>query len=49
MIKLWHDKAWEEYLYWQGQGKKTLKRVNTLLKDIDRNALINALTCQTQP
>ncbi|MDR0654315.1 MAG: Txe/YoeB family addiction module toxin [Synergistaceae bacterium] len=29
--------AWEDYLYWQAQGKKTIKRVNQLLKDIDRN------------
>ena len=38
MIKVWHEKAWEEYLYWQGRDKKTLKRINALLKDIDRNA-----------
>ncbi len=29
--------AWAEYLYWQTQDKKTLKRINTLLKDISRN------------
>ena len=29
--------AWEEYCSWQGQDKKTLKRVNELLKDIVRN------------
>ena len=29
--------AWEDYLYWQTQDKKTLKRINLLLKDIDRN------------
>jgi toxin YoeB len=29
--------AWEDYLYWQVQDKKTIKRVNQLLKDIDRN------------
>lgn len=29
--------AWEEYLYWQTQDKKTLKRINALLKDISRN------------
>ena len=38
MIKVWHEKAWEEYLYWQARDKKTLKRINALLKDIDRNA-----------
>ncbi len=29
--------AWEEYLYWQTQDKKTLKRIYALLKDISRN------------
>jgi len=33
----WEEKAWLEYLYWQTQDKKTLKRINNLLKDIDRN------------
>ena len=37
MNKIWHDEAWEDYLYWQTQDKKTLKRINQLLKDIDRN------------
>ncbi len=31
------EKAWEEYLYWQMQDKKTLKRINVLLQDINRN------------
>ena len=31
------ERAWDEYLYWQTQDKKTLKRINQLLKDIDRN------------
>ena len=26
--------AWEDYLYWQGQDKKTLKRINQLLREI---------------
>lgn len=33
MRKLWHDEAWEEYLYWQSQDKKTLKKINRLLTD----------------
>lgn len=37
MIKVWHEKAWEDYLYWQTQDKKTLKKINRLLTDIDRN------------
>lgn len=31
------EKAWEDYLYWQSQDKKTLKRINLLLQDISRN------------
>jgi len=37
MDKIWSDGAWEDYLYWQDQDKKTLRRVNQLLHDIDRN------------
>ena len=37
MNKIWSDEAWEDYLYWQMQDKKTLKRINMLIKDIDRN------------
>jgi toxin YoeB len=32
MIKAWYDDAWEEYVGWQTQDKKTLKRINALLK-----------------
>lgn len=31
------EKAWQDYLYWQTQDKKTLKRINQLLQDIERN------------
>lgn len=37
MRKLWNDEAWNEYLDWQTKDKKTLKRINRLLNDIDRN------------
>ena len=37
MNKLWADIAWEDYLYWQTQDKKTLKRINALIKDIERD------------
>lgn len=37
MKKLWEDTAWEEYLYWQTQDKKTLKKINKLIADIERN------------
>ena len=39
MIKAWDDEAWEDYLYWQSQDRKTLKRINALLRDIDRNGM----------
>ena len=29
--------AWEQYQYWQTQDRKTLKKLNKLLTDIDRN------------
>ena len=29
--------GWEEYLYWQSQDKKILKKINSLLKGIQRN------------
>ncbi len=37
MRLLWEDRAWSDYLYWQTQDKKTLKRINGLIKDIQRN------------
>ena len=37
MKKLWSDEAWEEYLYWQTQDKKIIRKINNLIKDIDRN------------
>lgn len=37
MGTLWEDNAWDDYLYWQTQDKKTLKRINALIKDIQRN------------
>lgn len=36
MRKIWYDRAWEDYLYWQAQDKKTLRRINTILRDIER-------------
>ncbi|MEY8413667.1 Txe/YoeB family addiction module toxin [Lachnospiraceae bacterium 62-26] len=35
--KIWSDDAWEDYLYWQTQDKKTLKRINQLIRDIEQN------------
>ena len=37
MEKKWAEKAWSDYLYWQDNDKKALRKINELLKDIDRN------------
>lgn len=37
MKLLWDESAWEDYCYWQKQDKKTLKRINALIKDVQRN------------
>ena len=34
---LWEDEAWQEYTDWQKQDKKTLRKINHLIKDIQRN------------
>ena len=36
MHLIWFEKAWKDYLYWQSQDKKTLKRINELIKDLER-------------
>ena len=41
--KIWSDDAWEDYLYWQTQDKKTLKRINQPIKDIERNGPLSGL------
>ncbi len=33
----WHPQAWEDYLYWQQEDKRILKRINALIKDIQRS------------
>lgn len=43
MNKIWTDEAWDDYLYWQTQDKKTLKKINELIKDIERNGNMNGI------
>ena len=38
MNKAFTDIGWEDYLYWQTEDRKTLRKINTLLKDIERNS-----------
>lgn len=37
MNKLFTSVGWEEYIYWQTEDRKVLKKINNLLKDIERN------------
>ena len=37
MNLLWTDAGWEDYLYWQNEDRKILKRINELIKDVNRN------------
>jgi toxin YoeB len=33
---MWTAEAWDDYVYWQGQDKKRLRRINQLIKDMQR-------------
>lgn len=37
MNKLFTDNGWKDYVYWETEDKKTLKRINKLIDDINRN------------
>ena len=37
MRKVFSDAAWDDYLYWQNQDKKTFRRINQLIRDIERD------------
>ena len=39
MRKTWTDQGWDDYLYWQQQDKKTLRKINDLVRDIERNGV----------
>ena len=34
------EEGWEDYLYWQSQDKKTLKKINRLIKSIERDGVL---------
>ncbi|WP_183331214.1 Txe/YoeB family addiction module toxin [Halomonas campaniensis] len=36
MMLTWASQAWQDYLYWQSRDKRALKRINMLIKDIQR-------------
>jgi toxin YoeB len=37
MKLLWTEKAWEDYLHWRSNDPGTLKKINALIEDIQRN------------
>lgn len=37
MMLSWTEDAWNDYLYWQSQDRKTLKRINALIRDMKRS------------
>ena len=39
MHKRWSDRGWDEYLEWQDTDRKTVKKINDLIKDIERNGV----------
>ena len=43
MNKLWTDEGFEDYVYWQNEDRKTLKRINNLIKDIERNGAMQGI------
>lgn len=38
MVICWYKDAWEDYISWQSEDRKTLRRINALIKDIQRDA-----------
>lgn len=40
---LFTDTGWHQYTEWQGQDKKTVKRINQLLKSIDRDGALQGI------
>ena len=43
MLITWDSEAWADYVEWQCQDKKTLKRINQLIKDISRNGAFQGI------
>ena len=38
--KIWSGQSWEDYIEWQNEDKKTLRRINALIKDIEVNGCL---------
>lgn len=44
MSNIFSEKAWDEYIYWQLNDKTIMKRINELIKDINRNGLSKGIS-----
>lgn len=40
---VWSEVAWDEYIYWQTQDKRTLKKINELIKSIERDGAMEGI------
>ena len=43
MRKIWSGRSWDEYVSWQTEDRKTLRRINALIKDIERNGCLEGI------
>ena len=43
MRKIWSSRSWDEYLEWQNEDKRTLRRINAIIKDIERNGPMDGI------
>ncbi len=43
MTKVWSGRAWQEYLDWQLEDRKTVKRINELIKSIERDGILEGI------
>ena len=43
MLIMWDSEAWTDYVNLQSQDKKTVKRINLLIKDIMRNGVLDGI------
>ena len=41
--KIWSGRSWEECIAWQSEDRKTLRRINELIKDIERNGCMQGI------
>ena len=43
MRKVWDDEAWDDYLKWQEEDRKTLRKINKLILSIERDGVLGGI------